>query len=70
MNRCDKIHKDGISRKLEKSDIDEILRKNSNMADKALRVIAVAYFECEKMPRKIDSDEIEKNLIFVRTYTE
>lgn len=36
------------------------------MADKALRVIAVAYLDVENLPKEIDDKEIEQNLIFVR----
>ena len=35
------------------------------MANKALRVLAVAYLDIEKMPSKIEQGEIEKDLIFV-----
>ncbi len=36
-----------------------------NMADKALRVLGVGYLDIENMPSKIESENIEKNLIFV-----
>lgn len=35
------------------------------MANKALRVLAVAYLDIENMPSKIEPEEIEKDLIFV-----
>ena len=38
---------------------------NNKMADKALRVIAVAYKEEKSIPNKIDTNTIENNLIFV-----
>lgn len=37
-----------------------------NMADKALRVIACAYLDTESLKGKIDSENIENGLIFVR----
>lgn len=43
-----------------------ILNKNSDMADKALRVIAVCYVDKENIPQKID-ESLERDLIFVRT---
>ena len=46
----------------------EIKRQNLQMAEKALRVIAVAYKDLERLPSKIDSISIENNLNFVRTY--
>lgn len=39
------------------------------MADKALRVLAICYVDKEKLPQKID-ENLEKDLIFVRTNTE
>lgn len=46
----------------------EIKRQNLQMAEKALRVIAVAYKDIDKLPSKIDTLNIENNLNFVRTY--
>lgn len=40
---------------------DDIIEQNNQMAEKALRVIAVAYKDVEKLP---EMQEIEKNLIF------
>ncbi len=39
------------------------------MADKALRVIAVCYVDKEKLPKELD-ENLEQNLVFVRTNTE
>lgn len=46
---------------------ERIKDNNLKMAQKALRVIAVAYKEVDKLPEKIDSQNIEKDLNFVRT---
>ena len=43
----------------------KIQSDNKQMAQKALRVIAVAYKDLDKLPSKIDSQSIENNLIFV-----
>ncbi len=43
----------------------KIQSENSKMAQKALRVIAVAYKELDVLPSKIDTNSIENNLIFV-----
>ena len=43
----------------------EILDQNMKMANKALRVIAVAYKDVNILPSKIDSDNIEKDLTFL-----
>ena len=45
--------------------IKEILNKNAKMANKALRVIAVAYKDVVSLPSKISSENIEKDLNFV-----
>ena len=43
----------------------KIQEDNSKMAEKALRVIAVAYKDVEYLPSKIESREVEENLNFV-----
>ena len=43
----------------------KIQSDNRQMAQKALRVIAVAYKDLDTLPSKIDSQNIEKNLTFV-----
>ena len=45
----------------------KIQNENEKMAQKALRVIAVAYKDLDFLPQKIDTNTIENNLIFVRT---
>lgn len=44
---------------------EKIVRENEKMANKALRVIAVAYKDMEQLPNKIESSIIENNLNFV-----
>ena len=70
LNRCERIYKDGDIRNITKYNKDEILNKNTNMADKALRVLGVAYKDLDRLPGKIDSENLENELIFVRTHTE
>lgn len=43
----------------------KLQRENLQMAERALRVIAVAYKDLEHIPSKIDTDNIENNLNFV-----
>lgn len=64
VNRCNKKYINGNTVELSSIDKLNIYKKNEKMADKALRVIAVAYLDLEKLPNKIDK-EIENNLIFV-----
>lgn len=44
----------------------KIQRQNLQMAEKALRVIAVGYKDLDRMPSKMDSQSVENNLNFVR----
>ena len=53
VNKCIKIDK------------NKVQNDNLNMANKALRVIAVAYKDIDNLPEKIDSNIIENNLTFV-----
>lgn len=44
---------------------EKVLKENEKMANKALRVIAVAYKDIEHLPNKIESYNMENNLTFV-----
>ncbi len=44
---------------------EKILRENEKMANKALRVISVAYKDIESLPNKISSETVENQLKFV-----
>ena len=70
LNKCEKIYKDGEIRILGQENTQMILNKNTNMADKALRVLGVAYKDVEMLPKNINSESIETNLTFVRINTE
>ena len=65
LNRCVKIYKEGDIFGITDNDIRTILSKNSNMANRALRVLGVAYSDLESLPKEINSENIENNLIFV-----
>ncbi len=45
--------------------IEQIENQNLQMAEKALRVLAIAYVDVKELPNKIESSTIEKNLVFV-----
>ena len=66
-NKCNKYYEDGEIYRLTKEEIDKIQMKNDQMAQKALRVIGVAYLDVKVLPHSIESKTIEKDLIFVRT---
>lgn len=45
--------------------LNRIKKKNEKMAEKALRVLGVAYLDIDIMPKEINSEFLEKNLIFL-----
>ena len=65
LKRCTKYYDNGNIVLLDSSRRLKIEQENNNMAEQALRVIAVAYSELNSLPSKIDSTTIENNLIFV-----
>lgn len=65
LNRCNKIYVDGTIKKLDNTEKAKIQRINSELANKALRVIAVSYLDVEAIPTNIESEKIENNLIYV-----
>lgn len=66
LDKCIKIYENGDVRNITNYDKEIILNKNSKMADKALRVLGIAYNDVERLPNNISTDNTENNLIFVR----
>ncbi len=48
-----------------KGDFDKASKMNEQMSKNALRVLAVAYKEIDEVPEQLNSEEIEKDLIFM-----
>lgn len=65
LKRCTKCYDNGSIINLDSNKISRIENYNNQMADNALRVIAVAYRDYDILPNQIDSKTIENNLIFV-----
>ncbi len=65
LDHCTKIYVDGKLETMDYKIKDKIKKQNIEMANKALRVIAVAYLDITSIPSKIDSESIENNLIYV-----
>jgi len=61
---CDRIIEKGKIRKLTKLDKEKIIKMNNSFAEKALRVLALAYRELP-YSREYSIGNVEKNLIFV-----
>lgn len=63
--RCNKILIDGKAQKLTEDKKQEILAKNKQMADKALRVLACSYVTYKELPDDVTPDKIERDMVFV-----
>lgn len=64
IKRCSKYYQNGEITPIY-SKIDGIKEQNENMAEDALRVIAVAYKDVDILPNTINSETIENELVFV-----
>ena len=65
IGKCNK-YKDGKEiRQLQQDEKKKIEKTNLEMAEKALRIIAVAYKDVNELPSKINSEIIENDLTFV-----
>lgn len=65
LKRCNKVYENGNVTTLDYLKTKLIENQNNKMADEALRVLAIAYLDIPSLPSKIDSENIEKNLIFI-----
>lgn len=63
INRCDRIYRNGKVERLTEKDKRDIQNQNTELANNALRVIAVGYRDFEFM--REDTTNLEENLIFV-----
>ena len=64
IKRCSKYYQNGRIEPIF-SKRDALQEQNQIMAEDALRVIAIAYKDVEKLPREINSETIENELTFV-----
>ena len=68
VGKCNKIYANGSVRDINDKDIENINKSNAEMANSALRVLAVGYKELDKVPNKPTSNELESDLIFLGLY--
>lgn len=61
---CTKILKDGKIRDITEADRTEILKKNKEYADRALRVLACSFKELSEIPANQSPEALEKDLVF------
>jgi len=64
LDDCTEIEQSGLTRKLTESDRKRIFQVNSDMADQAMRVLAVAYRIFDSAPQCYDAKVIENDLVF------
>ena len=65
IKRCNKYYENGIGRTISSEIIRKVEENNNKMANNALRVLAVAYKDVERLPSRIDSASAEIDLTFV-----
>lgn len=65
IKRCSRFYENGIEKNLMQDILTNINKNNNDMAEKALRVIAVAYADVDTLPSEIDTNTVENNLTFV-----
>ncbi len=65
LNRCTHILKDGKAHTLTKKDREDILTANSEMAGRALRILAGAMRTYKQTPESYEPAELEKDLCFI-----
>lgn len=65
LKRCTQILDGGNIRKISEEDKNNILKTNKSFADRALRILAVAYKPHDAEPALYEAEALENNLIFV-----
>ena len=61
---CDYYEENNTVHDMNSTFLSKIKNKNEKMAEKALRVLGVAYLDVDIMPKEISADFLEKGLIF------
>lgn len=65
INKCTFYEEDGVKKAFNTNYLDKIKKQNEKMAERALRVLGVAYLDVDVLPNEINSNNIENNLIFI-----
>ena len=64
INKCVKINSDNNLKDISKTDIEKLKNINKKMADEALRVLAVSYKDVVDLPKNLNPNILENDLIF------
>ncbi len=65
IKKCNKYYENGVEKTITKEQTKNMEESNNKMANNALRVLAIAYKDVDKLPNKIDSTNVETDLVFV-----
>ena len=65
LNRCTNYYDLGKIQNISENVKNKVNNENIKMANRALRVLAIAYVDLDVLPNKITSEIIENNLVFV-----
>lgn len=65
LDRCTRFYNNGMAENLNLSKCNYLKNRNVELANQALRIIAVAYLDLDILPHELDDKFIENNLIFV-----
>ena len=65
LNICEYYEKNNSIKSLNDNILNKIKQKNEKMAEKALRVLGVAYLDIDIMPKEISPEFLEKDLTFL-----
>ena len=65
LSNCTQLEENGQALALDQLKKEEILQANSELADRAMRVLAVAYREFDTLPESLDAATVEKELTFL-----
>lgn len=66
LKRCTKDYHNGKIEAMTSQRMEQIQGVNQKMAERALRVLAVAYLDIMQVPTSMKSEIVEQNLVFVR----
>lgn len=65
LSNCSRIEENGTIRPLDGADMKNILNINNDLANQAMRVLALAYRELDKIPGDYKAADIETDLVFL-----
>lgn len=65
LKRCKKVWANDDVIDMDREQIETIVKANNHMADKALRVLGVAFNDIHALPEEVSTDTVEQELVFM-----